>query len=191
MAAPAPGGAHAIFGGSIDRVRVLVSRQDESTAADTTIAFSARDEELRAVVAVPLLQKVETLYVYVDLLAGQSSLWYASQQLVLRVGIVPSLPPLQLAYIGPGYDAISVAIQQRLVTVAPGGTVQLTAVAQDPFQGISASPIGWSVSDTRLASISATGLISARQATGTFHARAFTPTGLIDSIPVTITAALP
>ncbi len=192
LASAEGGSANAIFGGSIDSVRIMVYRPDESTAAARTIPWPADVEALRLTVDVEMIAPVETLYVYLDLLAGQSVLFYANGSVVVRERAVPEIPPLPLYYGGPGYDAVSLAISQRNVFVQPNGTLQLSASSYNGQGQLSGSPIGWSVSDTRLATIDAqTGLLAAKSASGALWVRAFTPNGLRDSTQVTIATQLP
>lgn len=186
-----PTTADAVFGANIDSVDVTVSRRNESTALQTVIPFPAREEGLRVTIDVPLEQKVETLYVYIGLRAGQSTLYNGSGQVVLRVGTVPAAPALPLLYVGPGYDAVLVSISPRTAFVVPGGTLQFSALVQNALQAAVTPPLGWSVNDTRLATISAAGLLTARSATGSVRVRVATPTGAADSIDVLISAQLP
>lgn len=183
--------ANSVLGADIDAVRIVVSRRNESTAADTTIAFPTGRNEFRAAVDVPLEQRVETLYVYVDMMAGQATRYYASEEIVLRNGIVPALPPLELFYVGPGSDAVSVNLTPRTSFVPLGGTVQFTATAQNGQQQLVTPPIAWSVSDRQRATISALGLLQARNRPGTVWVRALTPNGVGDSLQVNISAQLP
>lgn len=181
----------AVFGASIDSVDVTVSRRNESTAMQTVIPFPAREEGLRVTIDVPLEQKVETLYVYIGLRAGQSTLYNGYGQVVLRVGTVPAAPALSLEYVGPGYDAAFVSISPRTAFVVPGGTLQFSALVQNAMQAAVTPPLGWSVNDTRLATISAAGLLTAKSANGTVRVRVVTPTGVADSIDVLISTQLP
>jgi hypothetical protein len=186
-----PTTADAVFGASIDSVDVTVSRRNESTALQTVIPFPAREEGLRVTIDVPLEQKVETLYVYIGLRAGQSTLYNSYGQVVLRVGTVPAAPALPLEYVGPGSDAAFVNISPRTAFVLPGGTLQFSATVQNTSQAIVAAPIAWSVNDTRLATISPGGLLTARSVSGSVRVRALTPTGVADSIDVLISTQLP
>jgi len=181
----------AVFGASIDSVDVTVSRQNESTAIQTVIPFPVRDEGLRVTIDVPLEQKVETLYVYIGLRAGQSTLYNGYGQVVLRVGTVPAAPALPLQYVGPGYDAVFVSISPRTAFVVPGGTLQFSALVQNALQAAVTPPLGWSFNDTRLATISSAGLLTAKSANGSVRVRVATPTGVADSIDVLISTQLP
>ncbi len=188
---PAGTTANAVFGADIDSVSVVVARRNESTAAEAVFPFPAGREGLAITLDVPLEQKTETLSVYVDLRAGQSTRFYSNAQVVLRVGTIPAIPSLPLTYVGPGFDAVFLTISPRTGFVVPGGTLQFSASAQNGQQAIVAPPIGWSVSDTRLATISASGLLTARSGTGTVRVRAVTPNGVADSLNVLISAQLP
>jgi hypothetical protein len=193
VAWPGSGGATAnsVFGAAVDAIRVGVYRQNEATAVDTIFSWSTTSEELRIAVNVPLEQKVETLYVYLDLLAGQATHFYGSSQVVLRAETVPPTPVFELFYVGPGSDAVFLTVTPRGAFVQPNGTLQMSAVAQNGQQAVVTPPIAWSVNDTRLATISSTGLLTARSTTGVVQVRAATPTGLIDSIGVTISPTVP
>jgi hypothetical protein len=183
--------ANAVFGADIDRVRVYVVRQSEQTVVDSIFDFSTSSEELRLSVDVPLQQRVETLYVYVDLMAGQETRFYGSNQVVLRAETVPPTPAFELFYIGPGYDAVFATVTPRGAFVVPNGTLQMSVNVQNGQQQVVNPPIAWSVNDTRLATISSTGLLTARGTQGSVMVRAFTPTGVADSIAVTISTQLP
>jgi hypothetical protein len=188
---PGSGAANAIFGADIDQVQVIVSRQNESTAVDTTFRWSISSEELRIAVEVPLEQRVETLYVNVGLYAGQSPRFYGGDQIILRAETVPPTPTFELFYVGPGSDAVFLTVTPRGVGVGPNGTLQMSALVQNG-QGLTVTPpIGWSVSDTRLATIGPTGLLRARGTEGVVQVRAATPTGLTDSVAVVISTIGP
>jgi len=188
---PEPTTANAVFGAGIDSVSVFVYRNDESTAADTIFPWAAGDEELRLAVDIAMRQEVETVYVNLDLRAGQTTLYYAYGQAILRRASVPAAPAMPLQYIGPGYDAAFVTITPRGTTVLPGGTATFSASAQNGQQAIVAAPIGWSVSDTRLGTIDAQGVFTAKSALGTVRVRAITPTGIRDSVDVAVASTLP
>jgi hypothetical protein len=187
LALPASGTASSAWGA----VRVFVGRRNESTALDTTIAWSASADGLRLAFDIPLEQRVETLFVAVDLLAGQAIHFYASNTVVLRAEVVPSIPPLPMTYIGPGSDAVSFSVTPRTAFVLPRGTLTFVATAFNG-QGLSvAAPVAWSVSDSRIGSISATGVLTATARTGTVWVRGAIPTGLADSVQVVVGTQAP
>ena len=158
---------------------------------DTTFAFPADDEVLTLGVNVPMLGRTDTMYVYVGLLEGQATNWYASGEAIVRKGGVPSIPVLPLYYSGPGWNAVSFSITGRGFFVVPGGTLAMAATAFDG-QGLPlATPVAWSVSDRLLGSIDASGTFTARQRTGTVWIRAEIPAGLRDSVQVSVATQLP
>lgn len=189
IALPGEGAARSIFSADVDAVRIHVSRRNEQTAVDTTIRWAATDQEFRLAINVLLVQRVETLYVYVDLMAGQATRFYASHQVVLRAEVVPAIPPFELFYIGPGYDAVFITVNPRGVVLQPRGTVQMSASVQNGQGLVVTPPVAFSVSDTRLATISATGLFTAKAIVGPVWVRAATPTGLRDSVQVLISTS--
>lgn len=186
FALPAAGSASSAFGADLDAVRVFVARRNESTALDTTIAWSADAGGLRLAFDIPLAQRVETLYVAVDLLAGQAVHFFASNTVVVRAEVLPSIPPLALTYIGPGYDAVSFSVTPRTAFVLPTGTLAFTASAFNGQGLLVSPPVAWSVSDSRAGSISASGVLTATSRVGSFWVRAGIPTGLVDSVQVQV-----
>ena len=182
--------ANAVFGTDIDSVDVTVSRPNESLAASAVVPFPAGQEQLRFTIDVPLQQDVETLYVYLQMRAGPTTLFYGSGEAIVRRGTVPFMPVLPLNYGGPGYDAAFVTISPRPATaplvVPAGATLQFSAVVQNSFQAVVTPPLGWSVSDTRLGSIDASGRFTAKSLAGSLFVRVATPTGVTDSVAVTI-----
>lgn len=188
-----PGGqtASSVFGADVDGVRIIVARQNESTVLDTMIPWALRDAEFRLAVNLQLIQRVETLYVNVDLLAGQATRFYGYGSFIVREEALPALPPLELFYVGPGSDAVFITVTPRGLRLSPNGANQMTANVQNG-QGLPvAPPVAWSVSDTRLARISATGMLTAKSALGSFYVRAATPSGLADSALVLIATQSP
>jgi hypothetical protein len=183
--------ANSVFGADINRVRVQIYRPNEQTVVDTVFDFATSSEEFRLAVDVSLLQPVETLYVYVDLLADQSPRYYGSSLVVVRAETVPPTPAFELNYVGPGYDAVFATVTPRGAFVVPNGTLQMSVNVQNGQQQVVSPPIAWSVNDTRLATISSTGLLTARVTQGSVMVRAFTPNGVADSIAVTISTQVP
>ncbi len=183
--------ANAVFGAGIDTVEVTVSRQNEQTAAHQVMPFPSGEEGLRFSLNVPLTQRTETLYVSIDLRQDGATVFYGSSEVVLTSGAVPRVPDLPLFYQGPGYDAVFVSLTPRTGFVQPRDTVQFSAVAQNGQQQVVAAPIAWSLSDSALARIDGTGRFISRGGLGTVRVRATTPTGVADSITVTIGTQTP
>ncbi len=188
---PAAVMANAVFGAGIDTVEITVSRQNEQTAASRVVPFPSGQDGLRFSINVPLTQRTETLYVSIDLRQAGTTMFYGNGQVVLSSGALPRAPELPLFYSGPGSDAAFVSLTPRVGFVQPGDTVQFSAVAQNGQQQIVAAPIAWSLSDSSLARIGATGRFISRGGLGTVRVRATTPTGVADSITVTISPQVP
>jgi hypothetical protein len=180
----------AVFGADIDTVYILVYRANESTAAETTVTFPATDNSLSIELHIDLNAEAETLWAYIEMRDGSSTLWYGGAELILRERTVPKVPEFALTYIGPGYDATTMGITPRTTFVAAGFFVEYDAVAYNGQGQPVPAPIGWNVSDTRLATIDETGKLSAKAgANGVVRVRAFTPTGIADSIDVNISSS--
>ncbi len=180
-----------VFGADIDAVRIYVARQSEETVIDTVIPWALRDDEFRLAVNLPLVQRVETLYVNVDLLAGQATRYYGYGSIIVREEALPALPPFEMYYVGPGADAAFITVTPRGLALQPRGTNQMSVNVQNAQGQTVTPPVEWSVSDTRLATISATGLLTAKAILGPVWVRAATPTGLVDSVSVLIATQLP
>lgn len=183
--------ANAVFGAGIDSVRIIVSRQNEETAASAELAFPARDEGLRIGLDVPLRQRVETLWVYLDLYEDGQFSWYGSAEVVLRAGAVPAVPDLPLAYFGPGSDAVSLAITPTGGRTGFADTLFFTTSALNGQQQPVTPPVAWALSDSSLATISAAGRFISGSREGQVRVIATTPTGLADTVTVDITAQIP
>ncbi len=186
LAWPTDPTSNAVFGAGIDSVQVIVYRNDETTAYDSTLFFPPEREALTVTLDFPLRQKVETLYLYVDLREGPATLFYASSPLIMREGALPSIPPLPLIYIGPGSNATQVTITPRTSFLPAGNSLQYSATAYNSLGAPVPAPIAWSVSDSRIASVTASGLLIAKNQNGTVWIRALTPTGIADSVNVTV-----
>ena len=182
--------ASATFGAGIDSVYLHISRPNESTAAETTVFFPPGREQLSLEVDIDLTQKVETLYAYMELRDSPSALYYSTAQLILRERVLPAIPAFDLIYVGPGSDAATVGISPRTTFVSAGFSVQYSATAYNGAGQPTPAPIGWSVSDPTLATVDATGKLTARAgANGTLRVRAFTPSGVADSLDVTVSSS--
>ncbi|HKS05532.1 MAG TPA: hypothetical protein VJR92_04390 [Gemmatimonadaceae bacterium] len=146
-----------------NRVRVLLVRQDESTAIDTVVNYPATGE-LTLTLRVPLaadtppegLPLAMTLE-YIN--AAGDVVFRAGPTIVYAVPIVPGAPPpepvsLQVDYVGPGANAASVAIAEQPFSVLAGAGFTFTAVAFDgQAQPIPGTPIAWRSLDPLVANI--------------------------------------
>lgn len=192
VARPAAGStaASVVFGADIDTVFVQIWRPNESIAAETTVTFPATENSLSLKLDIDLTTEAETLWAYIELRDGSSTLWYGDAEIILRERTVPKVPEFALTYVGPGNDAVTVGISPRTIFVAAGSSAQYAATAYNGQGQPTPSPIGWNVSDTRLATVDETGKLTARVgANGTVRLRAFTPTGVADSLDVNVSSS--
>jgi hypothetical protein len=79
-----------------------------------------------------------------------------------------------------------VSITPRTSFIFAGNSASHTATAYDVQGTPVGAPIGWSVSDTRLATVDSNGLVTAKSANGQLWLRALTPTGVGDSLNITV-----
>ena len=192
VARPADGSTNTsvVFGAAIDTVYVQIWRPNESIAAETTVTFPATENSLSLKLDIDLTAEAETLWAYIELRDGSSTLWYGNTEIILRERTVPKIPEFVLTYIGPGSDAVTVGISPRTTFLAAGFSEQYVATAYNGQGQSTPAPIGWHVSDSRLATIDATGKLSAKAGVnGMVRVRAFTPTGVADSIDVNVSSS--
>ena len=191
VARPSDGASTAsVFGAAIDTVFLQISRPNESIAAETTVTFPATENSLAVKLDIDLTAEAETLGAYIEMRDGSSILWYGYAEIILRERTVPKVPEFALTYIGPGYDAVTVTISPRTTFVAAGFSTQYGATAYNGQGQPVSAPIGWNVSDTRLATVDGTGKLTARPGVnGTVRVRAFTPTGVADSLDVNVSSS--
>jgi hypothetical protein len=99
--------------------------------------------------------------------------WTMRRFLVLALG-VSALGAIscgdKLTIVGEPSDPIDVAVRQVVVspasaTITPGGQVQL-GVSIDAGAGVSNRTVTWTSTDTAIASVSQTGLVTSRRASG-------------------------
>lgn len=189
---PAAVMANAVFGADIDSVYVIAYRGNESTAAERTVPFPRGQEGIRFSLNVPLLQRVETVYVYVEMREGATTTFYGyGDAVVLRAGAIPAVPAIPLQYVGLGYDAASLTISPTGGRIAPSDTVFFTTTALNFQQQPVTPPIAWSLSDSTLAVINASGRFIAGSRLGTLLVVATTPTGVADTVTVDIAPIIP
>jgi hypothetical protein len=179
-----------------NRVRILLVRQDESTAIDTVVNYPATGEltlTLRVPLAadtppegLPLLMTLE----YIN--AAGDVVFRAGPTIVYAVPFVPGAPPpepvsLQVDYVGPGSNAASVAIVEQPFSVLAGAGFTFTAVAFDgQAQPIPGTPIAWRSLDPLVATITspAAGTGTALSVRGSARVVAELLTGQADTVVV-------
>jgi len=181
----------------IDNVRVIVSRPaSEAVVTDVTTPFSVDAEELRLTVHVPLEEPSETLFVSMDLRAGTQVLFSGGQSMTVTSNASTTPPtPVPLSYFGPGANIGTLTILPRDTTVTTGDSLPFTVTAIDSAQApVPDFYVGWSTSDSLRGTVNATGLFRAAAvapARAGVYVIATTPTGVADSVLVTLEAPLP
>jgi hypothetical protein len=181
----------------IDNVHVMVYRPaSEELVTDVTTPFSLEAQEVRLTVRVPLEEPSETLFVGVDLRAGTQVLFSGGQDMALTSGASTTPPtPVPLSYFGPGANIAGLIILPRDTTVTTGDSLSFTVTAIDSGQApVPDFYVGWSTSDSLRGTVNATGLFRAAAvapARAGVYVVATTPTGVADSVLVTLAAPTP
>lgn len=181
----------------IDNVHVVVYRPAaEQLVTDVTAPFSVDEQELRLTVRVPLEEPSETLFVGVDLRAGTQVLFSGGQDMTVTSGANTTPPtPVPLVYFGPGASIASLTVLPRDTTVTTGDSLPFTVTAIDSGQApVPDFYVGWSTSDSLRGTVNATGLFRAAAvapARAGVYVIATTPTGVADSVLVTLAAPTP
>ena len=117
----------------------------------------------------------------------------ASPLQVARDVSLPSAPAaaITLQYVGPGFNAKTVAVSPSDATVLPGATQLLIATATDPTGApVSDLIVIWTTSDSSIARITQTGnvtaTVTARGPRGTVTFTAKAPTGVVGTGRMTV-----
>ena len=181
----------------IDNVRVVVYRPaSEAVVTDVTTPFSVDEQEIRLAVRVPLEEPSETLFVSMDLRAGTQVLFSGGQSMTVTSNASTTPPtPVPLGYLGPGSNIGALTILPRDTTVTTGDSLPFTVTAIDSAQApVVDFYVGWSTTDSLRGTVNATGLFRAAAvapARAGVYVIATTPTGVADSVLVTLQAPTP
>jgi hypothetical protein len=181
----------------IDSVRVVVYRPaSEEVVAYQTTPFALDAQEVLLTVRVPLEQPSETLFVNVDLQAGSQVLFSGGQSMAVTSGAITTPPtPVSLFYFGPGANIAALIILPRDTTVTTGDSLQFTVTAIDSAQApVPDFYVGWATSDTLRGTVNATGFFRAAAVAPVragVYVIATTPTGVADSVLVTLQSSAP
>jgi len=145
-----------------DRARITVVRPSASEVAagsvvvDTVIAIPLTADSIDLSVSVPLLAASEDLLLYLRLINAAGDTVFRTNPYPQPVTVTSSsrATPVAttIAYVGVGFDAVSVTITTPDTAVFFGQTLQLTAVAWGPLeQTIPGTPVAWrSLDSTRV-----------------------------------------
>ena len=177
----------AAFGLTIDSLRVRVTRPVDVTVFAGTFFFDPTDDTLQLSLPVQLIASVESLAVHLEFLAGSRVLFAGSDTVVVAVGApdTTATADVALAYVGPGagITTLTVAPQDSVVTL--GGSVQFRVSAAQSGVPVDSFYVSWSTSDVSVATVNASGILTAPPARGVLFVRAVTPNGVTDSTLVT------
>src|SRR5512144_263572 len=177
----------AAFNLAVDNVRLIVVRPPADTVVDQTVAFPANQSTLSISADVPLEQSPETFQVTLQLLSGTTPLFAGSQAVTVTAGATPTPTPIPTGtYIGPGQNVATLTIGPPDSVLTQGGTLQFRLTAKDAQGAIVPTfYASWTTSDTSVAKVDPTGVLTApfRRATLTVTAR--TPNNVSASTPVT------
>ncbi len=177
----------ALFGLTIDSLRVVAVRPVADTALDTTVFFSPDSAILHLSLPVFLQAAVETFVLHLELRAGSIVLFSGTDTAQVSSGApdTSSTASIPLNYVGPGSGLTSLHLAPRDSVVTLNGAGQFRATADSSGVPVTLFYVSWSTSDTVLAPINGAGLLQAPNARGRVFVRGVTPNGVRDSTPVT------
>src|SRR5512144_144794 len=181
----------AAFNLTVDNVRLIVVRPPTDTVFDQTFAFPANQSSLSLSADVPLEQSPETFQVTLQLLSGTTPLFAGSQAVTVTAGATPAPTPIPTGtYIGPGQNVATLTIGPPDSVLTQGGTLQFRLTAKDAQGAIVPTfYASWTTSDTNVAKVDATGMLTAPFARATVSVLAHTPNNVSASTPITFAPA--
>jgi len=177
----------------IDSFDVTLLRSDQSVALDTAVTRAAVAEGDSFVVrlSVPLAQETEDLLLALRAF-GSGVDWYTASSAVRLVAGQVTTANLLATYVGPGAAADSVRLQLAATRLLGGVPVSVAAVVYGPGgTPVPGVPVGYRVTDATVASLSGAllntaTLTGAQPVNGSTWLVARTPTGLLDSVLISI-----
>jgi uncharacterized protein YjdB len=182
-----PGVDLAAFGLTPDTIRLVVTRSPADTLRALTVFFDPDSSQIRLAADVTLRAAVETLTVHLELRGGGFALFSGTRPVEVRAGRPGA--PLQIAvtYTGPGTSVAALTLAPLDSVLTFGDGLRFRVSAKDSG-GAPVTPfyVTWSSSDTTVLRVDAAGLARAPQARALVYVRARTPTGIVDSTPVTV-----
>ncbi|HSD33528.1 MAG TPA: hypothetical protein VLB49_16555, partial [Gemmatimonadales bacterium] len=182
----------AAFNLSIDNVRLIVVRPPADTVFDQTFAFPANQSSLPISADIPLEQSPETFQVTIQLLSGTTLLFGGTQSVSVTADAVTPPAQIPVTYSGPGQNVATLTIDPPDSVLTQGGTLQFRLTAKDA-QGVIVPTFyaSWTTSDTNVAKVDATGVLTAPLSRATLNVIARTPptqsqpNGVSSSTPIT------
>src|SRR5258708_4409329 len=163
--------ALAQLGLQYDHVRIVIVKPQADTLKDTTVQFLSTDAPLTlelSVLAIP----DEHLGATVQFKSGTTVLFEGSATVIAAPANAAGAPgnaiSVAVTYVGPGATATKISLSPGAGTYASGIVTQFTATAFDSSNVVLQNvPIAWSVSDTNVATIDASGALTPKGTRGT------------------------
>jgi len=178
----------------IDNAHIVVRTGAGTVVLDTVVLFPADRDELRLKAAVPVRGASEVFTARIRLRSDTLVLFDGSETREARLwSAAPPIFEIALSYVGPGSTAVRVELPGPEIPIRVNETVQLNALVLDargtPLNDV---PIIWSSSDRDVATVSATGLVTAgvRQGAVTITAQLFSGLGANTDVIVAPPASL-
>lgn len=186
--------ALATLGLEVTNVRILLLDLGGAVRLDTVIAFPVGKDTLSIELPLNIQGKEQQFNATVQLRDASGAVQFSSTQRVTARDVsLPSAPAaaITLQYVGPGFNAKTVAVSPSDATVLPGATQLLIATATDPTGAtVSDLIVTWTTSDSSIARITQTGnvtaTVTARGPRGTVTFTAKAPTGVVGTGRMTV-----
>jgi hypothetical protein len=175
-----------------DNVRIVIVRPAADTLKDTTVTFGPTSPEARLELSVDAIPS-EALSAGIQFKKG-STVYFSGSTNVTSVSpttATNSVTPVNInvAYTGPGASTKTVVVSPGTGVYAATVTTQFSAAAFDGTAAVPTTPILWTCSDTLIASISTTGLLTPKGKRGTIFVKATAANGVSDSAKVELAPA--
>ncbi|MDH5284793.1 MAG: hypothetical protein OEW80_13010, partial [Gemmatimonadota bacterium] len=172
---------------TLDRVRVVVVRPATDTLANVSQSFSSTSTSVRLDIPVRLERTSEDLEIHLELYAGSILLFSGMQTARIAAGVANPVSQIPVTYQGPGSNVGAITLAPRDTTVFFGAAFGMQASAVDSQQAAVAQfYVSWSATG---GTIDASGRFTAPSVRDTVFVTAVTPTGIMDSTRVFVTAA--
>ncbi len=187
-----------VFGGAASAIDlasirfVLTRASDGSIARDTVLQIAAGQDSVDLELTVPVLIPGETFFLTLAMVdvAGDTVFRGGPTEVTPAAsGGTPPVVPVEVVYVGTGFDAVGVSILPRDTSTFFGEAVILTAVALDSLGlPIPGTPIVWSTPDPAQASVpdAGSGRVIGGSARGTARIVAQLLTGQRDTASVSV-----
>ena len=187
-------GALAARGVDVTNVRIRLVDLGGAVSLDTVVAFPVGRDTMTIDLPLNIQGKEQQFIATIQLRDASGAVQFSStQRVTARDASLPFLPAtaITLQYVGPGYNAKTVAVSPSDATVFPGSTQLLIATATDPAGApVNDLLVVWTTSDSSIARITPTGnvtaTVTARGPRGTVTFTAKAPTGVLGTAKLTV-----